>query len=344
MKIMVTGGTGFIGGHMLGALLSAGHEPRALIRTEAKLSEVERLHGLAPIDHCIGDITDRASVDAALAGCDACIHAAAVTDFRSSEGGAIATTNVSGGKTVLDAAVAAGCDPIVHVSTVSAVFPPSGPMISPDDPVTEPASPYSASKAEIDAYARSLQDQGHPIVILYPGGVIGPTDAGVSVIADGMSRMLNFGMLAFPQGGGNTWIDVRDFAAALVKLVEPGRGPRRYMAGGNFVPWTDFIEMLVDITGGEYDIQRPPDDMLKEMAEENERQAAITGEDPPLDLESAVYMCDAVPTDDSRLIDEFGVQWRPTRESWNDLLAWCLDKGLLDAERAPRLVAAEGTS
>ena len=75
------------------------------------------------------------------------------------------------------------------------------------------------------------------------------------------------------------------------------------------------------------------------MAEENERQAALTGEDPPLDLESAVYMCDAVATDDSRLVQEFGLTWRPTVESWTDLLAWCLDQGLLDAERAPLLVA-----
>jgi hypothetical protein len=78
------------------------------------------------------------------------------------------------------------------------------------------------------------------------------------------------------------------------------------------------------------------------MAEENERQAALTGEDPPIDVETAEYMCEAVGTDDSRLLDEFGIEWRPTVETWTDLLRWCLDQGLLDAERAPRLARPRG--
>jgi hypothetical protein len=53
-------------------------------------------------------------------------------------------------------------------------------------------------------------------------------------------------------------------------------------------------------------------------------------------------MCEAVGTDDSRLLDEFGIEWRPTVETWTDLLRWCLDQGLLDAERAPRLARPRG--
>jgi nucleoside-diphosphate-sugar epimerase len=312
------------------------------VRSADKLATVERLHGLPHVEHVVGDITDRAAVDEALAGCDACLHVAAVTTFRGADADAIASSNALGGTTVLDAAVAAGCDPIVHVSTVSAVFPPSGPMLSPDDPVTEPQGAYSRSKAEIDRHARALQDDGIPVTIIYPGGVLGPTDAGVSIVADGMSRMLNFGLLAFPQGGGTSWVDVRDFAEALSRLVEPGRGPRRYMAGGRFLSWTDFISMLQEVTGGDFDVQRPPNDQLRAMAEENERQAALTGEDPPIDVETAEYMCEAVGTDDSRLLDEFGIEWRPTVETWTDLLRWCLDQGLLDAERAPRLARPRG--
>lgn len=341
-KVMVTGGTGFIGGHLLSALVAAGHTPRVLVRDPAKLAVVRELHSLGEIEYVVGDITDPAAVAEALVGCDACIHTAAVTALRSSEAGSIATNNVDGGRTVLDAAVAAGCDPVIHLSTVSAIFPPQGPVLSPDDPVTSPAGAYSASKAELDRHARTLQDAGKPVVIVYPGGVVGPVDAGVNVIADGMSRMLNFGFLAFPQGGGNIWIDVRDLAGALTVLVEPGRGPRRYMAGGNFVPWTEFIEMLQDLTSGEYTVQRPSNDELKEFARQGEATAAETGEAPPLDMESAEYMCEAVPSDDSRLLEEFGLQWRPTLESWRDLLTWCAGKGLLSPERSAKLLAGAG--
>lgn len=340
--VMVTGGTGFIGGHLLRSLIDAGHRPKVLVRDPQKLMTVRELHGLPEIEFVVGDIRDPAAVAEALQGCDSCIHTAAVTAFRSSESGSIGENNFEGGRTVLDAAVAAGCDPVIHLSTVSAIFPPRGPVLSPDDPVTHPAGAYSASKAELDRHARLLQEQGAPVVIVYPGGVIGPTDAGVNVIADGMSRMLNFGFLAFPQGGGNIWIDVRDLAGALARLIEPGRGPRRYMAGGQFVPWTEFIELLQELTSGEYTVQRPTNDELKELARQGEAAAAETGEAPPLDMESAEYMCEAVPSDDSRLLEEFGLTWRPTIESWRDLLTWCAERGLLAPERSAKLLPGVG--
>lgn len=338
LKVMVTGGTGFIGGHLLRALVDAGHTPRVLVRSPEKLATVQALHGLPEIEYVVGDITDRAAVDAALDGCDACIHTAAVTALKSSEADSIGANNVTGGTTVLDAAVAAGCDPVIHLSTVSAIFPPQGPVLSADDPVTSPSGAYSASKAAIDRHARSLQDQGAPVVVVYPGGVLGPTDAGVNVIADGMSRMLNFGYLAFPQGGGNIWVDVRDLAEVMTRMLQPGRGPRRYMAGGNFVPWTELIELLQDLTSGEYTVDRPTNEMLMDIARQGEAAAKETGEDPPLDLESAQYMCEAVPSDDSRTLEEFGITWRPARESWRDLLTWCAEKGLLAPERSEKLL------
>lgn len=162
----------------------------------------------------------------------------------------------------------------------------------------------------------------------------------MNILADGMSRMLNSGFLAFPQGGGNIWVDVRDLAGALTHLVEPGRGPRRYMAGGNFVPWGEFIELLTALCSGEFQVMRPANDELKEMARGYEAAAKETGEDPPLDYESAEYMCDAVPSDDSRLTQEFGITWRPAEESWRALLTWCAEKGLLDADRSENLLGS----
>jgi dihydroflavonol-4-reductase len=338
MRVAVTGGTGFVGGHVVKRLVAADHEPRLLVRDPAKLDRMRSVHALGPLDHVVGDITDAASVARLLEGADACLHAAAVSSFKTSEGDAITANNVTGGRIVLDGAVAAGCDPIVHLSTVSAVFPPQGPVLTPDDPVTDPVGHYSASKAALDRYARALQDAGHPVVIVYPGGCVGPDDAGVNLLADGMSRILNSGFLAFPQGGGNIWVDVRDLADAVARMVEPGRGPRRYMAGGNFVPWTEFIELVQELTSGDYVVQRPTNDELMAMTAQLEADATARGEDPPLDMESAQYMCEAVPADDSRLLEEFGISWRPAAESWGDMLRWCAEHGVLAPERSEKLL------
>jgi nucleoside-diphosphate-sugar epimerase len=78
MRVLVAGGTGFIGSHTTVALLEAGHEVCLLVRDLAKLDRVFGARGLAVPDHRVGDIGVAASVRWALAGCDAVVHAAAL--------------------------------------------------------------------------------------------------------------------------------------------------------------------------------------------------------------------------------------------------------------------------
>ncbi len=82
-----------------------------------------------------GDILDPESVRAALDGCDACVHAAAFTSLTPEEMPKALDVNAPGARIVLDAALAQGCDPVVSVSSMSVIFPPTGAMLSADDPV-----------------------------------------------------------------------------------------------------------------------------------------------------------------------------------------------------------------
>ena len=127
MKVMLTGATGFIGGHTLKALLDAGHEVRALVRSTEKLDRMRALQGIeAEVDHVVGDMTDPAAVASALEGCDACVHTAAFTSLDPEQMHHALEVNAPGAINVLDGAAAAGCDPIVHLSTMSVIFPPTG--------------------------------------------------------------------------------------------------------------------------------------------------------------------------------------------------------------------------
>jgi dihydroflavonol-4-reductase len=71
-----------------------------------------------------------------------------------------------------------GLDPVVHVSSYTALLPPQTPgaVLTPDSPVTRPVGTYARSKAESEQVARRYQEEGAPVVIVYPGGVIGPDD------------------------------------------------------------------------------------------------------------------------------------------------------------------------
>ena len=78
MRVMVTGATGFLGSHAVKALTDAGHDVRLLVRSPARIAPALAPHGINHVDHVVGDVTDVASVERALEGCDAVLHAANV--------------------------------------------------------------------------------------------------------------------------------------------------------------------------------------------------------------------------------------------------------------------------
>jgi len=320
---MVTGGTGFIGGHVTRALLDAGHEPRLLVRDPEKLERQCALLEIEPsaVTAVPGDILDRDSVLAALDGSDACIHAAAFTSLTPEEMPQALDVNAPGARIVLDAALEHGCDPVVSVSSMSVIFPPTGDLLSADDPVHEGGAPYNASKADADLYARARQDDGAPVVIVYPAGVTGPLDLGVNVLEAMWAQILASEFVLLAETGGYLTVDVRDVAAATAALLAPGRGPRRYMMGGTFLDWTDFADVIDTVTG----LERT---RVETTRAELEQQ---------IEPEAVAIMLGVVPSDDAPLHRDTGVEWRPFADTLHDTISWMLQQGRLDPRWVPAL-------
>ena len=82
MKVLVTGGTGFVGSHSVRAIIDAGHDLRLLVRVPARLAPALEPLGVRDVEHVVGDATDARSVRRAIDGCDAVLHAAAVFQRR----------------------------------------------------------------------------------------------------------------------------------------------------------------------------------------------------------------------------------------------------------------------
>ena len=117
-----------------------------------------------------------------------------------------------------------GLDPVVHVSSYVALLPPEPPgaVLTPDSPVTRPRGAYCRSKAESDLVARRYQEQGAPMVIVYPGGVIGPNDP---YLGDSNRVLVVGAKNGLAMRGGGPVVDVRDVAAVHAAVMEPGRAP-----------------------------------------------------------------------------------------------------------------------
>lgn len=335
MRILLTGATGFLGSQLAETLGAAGHALRLLVRSPEKALRLLGARGLR-FETCAGDMADAGAVARALEGCDAAVHAAA-TMYGGDE---VLAANVAGVRHVLGGAHARGLDPIVHVSTVAAIYPPRGPVLTVDDPVASLASTYGRSKAEGERIARELQARGAPVVILYPGGIYGPGDPGPGETLKGLRDALRFGWPI--TRGGVSLVDVRDVARIAAACLEPGRGPRRYMATGHFLAWSELADLCQELTGTRARRIPAPAPLLRLAGRLLDGVRRLVPFEYPLTHEAALLMTDMRPGDSAATREELGVGFRAVRETLADSIRWLHRSGELDARIAGRLAEGPG--
>ncbi len=259
MLVCVTGGTGFVGSHTVAAITAAGHRVRVIARDPAAVARVLRPLGVADgaVEAVPGDVTDAVSVAGAVSGADAVVHAAAVYSFDSRRRADMRRVNALGTETVLTAARRAGVPRIVHVSSVGALFPSRRTPIDGDSPVGRPRETYLATKAEAEAVARRHQREHPGLLISYPPALLGPHDPRSGDQTSRLRATLRGLMPVWPTGGFPLG-DVRDTAALHADLatapsadlvVDPRDGARRWFGPGHYVPTTEYVRALRQVTG-----------------------------------------------------------------------------------------------
>ncbi len=318
MRVLVTGGTGFVGGWTAKAIADAGHSIRFLVRNPDRLATSVAKLGVDVSDLAVGDIADRVSVRDALRGCDAVVHSAALVATDPRQAAQMLTTNMQGAQNVLGQSVELGLDPIIHVSSFTALFHPGLEMLRADLPVVGGADGYGKSKAQVDIYARGLQDAGAPVNITYPGMVLGPPVGDqFGEAGEGVKAALQ--MHAIP-GRSAAWlvVDVRDLAALHAALVEPGRGPRRYTAGGHRVPAAELANLLGQIAGTPMIAVPIPDTALRVAGAVMDRAGRFLPFDTPFTSAGMQYYTQMPASDDSPSERELGITYRDPRETVAD--------------------------
>ncbi|ORV57625.1 oxidoreductase [Mycobacterium europaeum] len=321
MRVLITGGTGFVGGWTAKAIADAGHSIRFLVRNPDKLERSVAKLGVDVSEFAVADITDRMAVRKALEGCEAVVHSAALVATDPRQTTEMLTTNMQGAQNVLGQSVELGLDPIIHVSSFTALFHPSLETLSADLPVVGGADGYGTSKAQVEIYARGLQDAGAPVNITYPGMVLGPP-AGDQFGEAGEGVRAAVQMHAIP-GRSAAWliVDVRDLAALHAALLEPRRGPRRYTAGGHRVPAAELAAMLGEVAGTPMVSVPIPDTALRVAGAVLDAAGRFLPFETPFTWAGMQYYTQMPASDDSPSERELGITYRDPRETVADTLA-----------------------
>lgn len=321
MRVLITGATGFVGAWTAKAIADHGHQLRLLVRDPAKLAPIAAAVGFDDSDVVVGDMTDADRVSAALPGCDAVVHAAAVVSLHPGEADRMMAANLTGAKNVVGQAVDRGMDPVIYVSSATALWHRNCPMLHADLAPGGGGDAYAESKVAVEHYARGLQAQGAPVAITYPWAVIGPAagdqhgEAGEAIRA-----FVRAGVLG--RGAAVTMADVRDVAEAHARLLESGRGPRRYLLGGHRIGGRQLAAELSGITGRKVRHLPVPDSVLVGAGKLADRFRAQL---PPvlskLSEAGARYLTDVPPVDNAPAEVDLGITFRPARETLEATLA-----------------------
>ncbi len=179
---------------------------------------------------------------------------------------------------------------------------------------------------EAELLVRARQEEGAPVTSFVVGGVYGPGSPHRDGSFAAVLGALEFMMLAPP--GGMGVVDVRDLALLLERSVERGRGPCHFMAGGRFVSWSEWTDLLGEAAGRPVLRQDVTLEEMVDLGKEFDRKRAEGADTPgPLSEEAAIVMTSGVPTDDTATLEAFGVTYRPTLLTFRDLVAYLRTAG-----------------
>jgi len=317
---LVTGGTGFIGAHVVRALLARGRDVRCLVRPGSRRSNLEGLR----VETVEGDVTDMASVEAAVRGCERVFHAAADYRLDARDPAALHAANVSGTGNVLRAAADACAHRIVHTSSVGALgLSGDG---SPADEATpvDPATlvgAYKKSKFEAERVARGLAAAGAPVVIVNPSTPVGELDAKPTPTGQVIVDFCNRRMPAYVETGLNV-VDVKDVAEGHVLAAERGAVGRSYILGNRNMTLKEILDALARITGLPSPGVRLPHWVPVAAARADRVFARLSGRAPRISLEGAKMSRYRMYFDPSRAVRELGLPQSPVEPALARAVEW----------------------
>jgi dihydroflavonol-4-reductase len=321
VKLLVTGGSGFLGTHLVPRLLEAGHEVRLIGRTQpsAALARAEFIHG---------DLKNRETVRRALEGVEAIYHLAGLVSFQDKDARRMYELHVDATRELLRDAREAGVKRFILASSSGTIAVSKEERIGTEEddyPITVVGRwPYYLSKIyEEKLTLEYCRKHSIPLVVLNPGLLMGPGDDRLSSTWTVM-KFLNEEIPAMP-GGGMAFVDARDAAEAFFNALTRGELYGRHLMGVN-MSLSDFFDRLERLTGVSAPRLHLPSKVNVMGAKLLDRWAKFRGTNPSLDPQEVDIGEHYFYVDASKAERELGFRARDPQETLHDTVQYIFTK------------------
>ena len=300
MRVLVTGGTGYLGAAIVRALADRGHSPVVFARHATRSSLPGTL-----ID---GDIRSRTAIESAARQADAICHTAALVSVWQRRREDFTDVNIGGLQNVLEVCRIRNIERLIYTSSFLAL-PPAGKSL----PLA--ANDYQRTKAAALEIARTAAQRGAPITTLVPGVIYGPgpfTESNLvgRLLRDHLRKRLP-GLVGADRQWSYAWID--DVAEAHVAALERAHAATEHVIGGENAPQMRVFEILRELTGRRLP-RRIPLWLATVVAATEEAAAHLLGRTPRLTRATVEIFRHDWPLDSQRSIERLGYSIRPLEQ------------------------------
>jgi dihydroflavonol-4-reductase len=321
-KVLVTGGCGFVGRHLVDELVRRGDEVRVI--------DIGEPPAFAPdVEYRRTSILDPAGVEDALDGIERLYHIAGIAHLWTAKRSNFDDINRRGTEIVIGAGVRLGTPRIVHCSTESILLPKrrNGDHVSEDHvlPLKDLPGPYTRSKYLGEQAALQAARAGANLVVVNPTVPVGAGDANMTPPAMMMALFLKGGTPFFLDCMLNL-VDVRDVARGIVLAGDKGRAGERYILGGENVALRELLKLLEQVSGRKMPKRTIPAGIALSAGIVGDLISRLTKKEPAATREGVLLALRSAPFDSSKARRELGYEPRPVEEALREELDWLIER------------------
>jgi len=324
LPVLVTGGTGLVGSHLICRLASEGWHIRAVHRKTSKLDFLRKVvlyytddpdKIVKSVEWTLCDILDYEGLTEALKGCGHVYHCAAAVSFESGHSDLLLDNNIRGTGNLVKACLASGITKLCHVSSTAALGAQNT-----ASPVNEDHqwndgeyhAVYAISKHRSEQEVWQGIGQGLNAVIVNPSVIFGPGDWGKG--SSSFFRNIDSGML-FYTGGITGYVDVNDVVAVMIKLMSLPVSGERYIVSSENLSFREIFSMIARSLGVREPFLNVPAPVSIPVFYLARLFSLVTGKKSPLTKETVKAAYSKVLFDNSKVIKTTGITFRPMEQS-----------------------------